>query len=638
MNDPRSARAEYLGNLYQIKERAEFHIDPSDPPDAQIQHIRSEAAELHRLQQRNNQLLRDYFFDRNPEQLSPQEAQEWFEFAKALVDDYKQADLGLAYQLHTLLLRRARAVGSWADIVQELYYCGLTLHYLDTMLSHCSANLYSEQVRQYFEEGASFLPQFAQMDHDSRAYMLRCLGNIHLGYTYTVERPRSFEKITSNGDYRDQLRCFDRAYAVMTDPELRAIDPDLPWEDYIYAMHFSRTALLSLVRQNVGGAELRQAVYDSACYVYARQEQAAKRAKLALSTRTVYVHAAASYHMGLMDGDTLLRILMEECERPDDGAGTANLIFRRVSLVCYLQHYSAECPPEVAARYAERIRRASEESFRFVQNLPVSDYFTQAVAYIRNLVVAETTEHISVEDAATRRASFIRWFLTCHRPTYVHSLMVAWLTRTLLRRLVETNPAILQSEVAGDWRGTTDLDKLYARASEAALYHDVGKTALLDVVANYGRRLTDEEFHIIQQHPYIGYWFLMGLGGMEQSAEVSLDHHTFYNRLGGYPRGMDARETNHCCLFSDVVTVADSMDAATDDIGRSYAAAKPLRTLIEELRAGRDTRYAGYVVDLFDDEAFCDWLDAQLTESRRRIYLFSYNRAKDDVTAEELPI
>ena len=48
----------------------------------------------------------------------------------------------------------------------------------------------------------------------------------------------------------------------------------------------------------------------------------------------------------------------------------------------------------------------------------------------------------------------------------------------------------------------------------------------------------------------------------------------------------------------DALTVADSLDAATDNIGRCYTMAKPVDTLLGEFRAQRGTRYAPEVVAL----------------------------------------
>lgn len=625
---PNAAQKEYLENLQKIKSMADYCFDHIEGADQQLEFIQEQSGKIYQLQQRNNALLRETFYDKDPETISEREADQWFAFAKVLVDDYKQSDLGLAYDLHSRLLRRARVQGPREHIVRELYYCGLTLHYLDTSLNLCNANLYNDQVRDYFTEGASFLPEFELFDSETRAYILRCLGNIHLGYAHTIETPESFERYENAGTYQDHLDAFEWAYRVMTDEHYRKIDPTLPWDDYIYAMHFSRTTLLSQVREGVGGEELKKAVYASACYLYQRQEQAYNRRNLAMPSRLVYVYGAASYHMGYLSAEDLMERLLLESERPVGDTITADSVFRRLSLVPYLRYYLLKCGKESQLRLRPRVDRAVEAGFRYAQQLPMSDYFAQASNYVRNTITY--TVEMDQKERADRRNAFLRWFSACHRPTYVHSLMVAWLNRTLLQRLLDVHPEIMLEPVAGVLRCKT-LEEVEARqneflmqANEVGLYHDVGKSAVLDVVSNYGRRLTDVEFQIIQRHPYIGYWLLMRLGGMDVCAMAAFHHHRFYNGQGGYPLDITNRDENPCNLLTDILTVADSLDAGTDGVGRSYAVAKDVNALAEEFFAGRDTRYAGYVVDLFEDKEFRDSLKRQMEVIRRSTYLFAY--------------
>lgn len=77
-------------------------------------------------------------------------------------------------------------------------------------------------------------------------------------------------------------------------------------------------------------------------------------------------------------------------------------------------------------------------------------------------------------------------------------------------------------------------------------------------------------------------------------------------------------------LALDIVTVADSMDAATDDVGRSYAEAKSFDALAEELRQGAGRRYAPRIVALLDDPALYADLSRRLSEERQRIYCDIY--------------
>ena len=71
--------------------------------------------------------------------------------------------------------------------------------------------------------------------------------------------------------------------------------------------------------------------------------------------------------------------------------------------------------------------------------------------------------------------------------------------------------------------------------------------------------------------------------------------------------------------------MADSLDAATDNIGRCYTMAKPVDTLLGEFHAPRGTRDAPEVVALLDDADFCRDLKETLDETRKSVYLEVYH-------------
>jgi len=72
------------------------------------------------------------------------------------------------------------------------------------------------------------------------------------------------------------------------------------------------------------------------------------------------------------------------------------------------------------------------------------------------------------------------------------------------------------------------------------------------------------------------------------------------------------------------VTVADSLDAATDNIGRSYAQTKTFEALVDELRQGSGTRYSPDIVRLFDNADFCIRLKDNMSERRKNVYCRAY--------------
>ena len=107
-------------------------------------------------------------------------------------------------------------------------------------------------------------------------------------------------------------------------------------------------------------------------------------------------------------------------------------------------------------------------------------------------------------------------------------------------------------------------------------------------------------------------------------APAALYHHTFYDGHGGYPKNYPPCPADIKPIV-DALTVADSLDAATDNIGRCYTMAKPVDTLLGEFHAQGGTRYAPEVVALLDDEEFCRGLKETLDETRKSVYLEVYH-------------
>lgn len=161
-------------------------------------------------------------------------------------------------------------------------------------------------------------------------------------------------------------------------------------------------------------------------------------------------------------------------------------------------------------------------------------------------------------------------------------------------------------------------------AYECGLYHDVGKSYVFMYIGNNYRRLLDEEFTCIQWHTVFGYELLCNVGGKDDLAPAALYHHTFYDGHGGYPKNYPPCPAGIKPIV-DALTVADSLDAATDNIGRCYTMAKPVDRLLGEFHAQRGTRYAPEVVALLDDEDFCRDLKETLDETRKSVYLEVYH-------------
>ena len=142
------------------------------------------------------------------------------------------------------------------------------------------------------------------------------------------------------------------------------------------------------------------------------------------------------------------------------------------------------------------------------------------------------------------------------------------------------------------------------------------------------RRLSDDEFRLIRSHP----------GAYEDIDEnwalrderrrcihdCALTHHLWHDGSRGYPAVPQTKNRP----FADILAIADSLDAATDFLGRPYISSKAIERLIAEFQAGAGTHYGPEAVAALSAPAVRDRLQHLITEGRQEIYcrIYTYTR------------
>lgn len=582
--------------------------------DEQILHTVHRCAEkLFQLHQENDGILREVLFSKTPETLTEEEVQDLSELAAALFDYDRSPDVGIAYHIHRLLYDYARYKGDVDLTIRELYYQGITIMYLNVKDSEQGINLFADQISGYFRAGADYLDQYEEItDPKTKGFIIRCLGNMKYGI-------RSPEERTAESFYqywKDYMVCFRRTMEVVQSSHYREMNPEIPWDSFVYTMHYDRSGFLSELREAYH-PEIAAGVMESAEYVYNHQEQIAKVKARAVGVRTQYLYAAARYHNGRISIEELLETLFSVCEAADLHDFSNDNIWALLYVPSYLVKYCAYLPEDARGAVEDRLQRALDKQREFMFLLPRNEYATQVSRTMRAI-----TATISNTDGGRLYSRILDYVLACHAPTVVHSHVVARLAQHLCRRMARVAPENLEGLFGLEDAAGKDLEKLLDLAYRSGLYHDLGKCMLLSYVGLYSRRLLDEEFACIKLHPLFGYGLLMSVG-MEDMASVAYYHHRAYDRSGGYPRH-EAECPPSVRVMVDIITVVDSLDAGTDNIGRSYAAAKTFTDLVGELRQWSGTRYAPAVVALFDDPDFCKETEQFLLESRRKSYVEAY--------------
>ncbi len=140
-----------------------------------------------------------------------------------------------------------------------------------------------------------------------------------------------------------------------------------------------------------------------------------------------------------------------------------------------------------------------------------------------------------------------------------------------------------------------------------ALLHDVGKIAIPDAILRKTGRLTEDEWHVMRQHPSWGYEMLADVKFLEPSLAIVYSHHERWDG-GGYPRGLASDEIP---LAARVFSVVDTYDSITSD--RPYRRARTHGEAIIEL-----CRVAGTQLDPDVVEAFIRLPEVEIRRLRER--------------------
>lgn len=607
----------YLDNLAQVGKLLKPPISSEMPKEQALQIIHDCADHLFRIHQENDKILTEILFTKKADALTDEEAACLSELAGKLFNYNRSPDTGVAYRIHRLLYDYAGYHQDTDMLVQELYNLGITMFYMNVRDTDNGINIFIDKIGEYFRAGASYLDRYDELTNPrTRSYILRCLGNVKYGLEKFHGNNNGLEKRADEG-WAEYMECFTRAMEIFQSPRYQQMNPEIPWDTFIYTMHYDRTQFLAGLRSR-SDPEIARLVLESAEHIYQRQEKIAQAGEKAIGIRTQYAYSAARYHAGLIPVEELLEVLFDICESADLHDFSSDNIWAVLYMPEYLMHYLKKLPEEEQQKQQIRLQKAFEKQRKYLILLPKNEYGQQV-----SRTISAIATYLSGQDIQFFR-QLLGFILACHPPTYVHSTMIALLTRKFCEQIARVNPQLLSGTFGfeGTQEVLENLDSILENAYLGGLYHDLGKCMLLNYVGLYSRRLLDEEFSCIKLHVSFGCNLLEAFQ-MEDLAWIARYHHRTYDGMGGYPRCNDICP-ERVRRIVDVVTVVDSLDAGTDNVGRSYAAAKSYEQLVEELRRGKGTRYATEIVELLDDPVFYEDIKQFIAEKRRQVYLDIY--------------
>lgn len=189
-----------------------------------------------------------------------------------------------------------------------------------------------------------------------------------------------------------------------------------------------------------------------------------------------------------------------------------------------------------------------------------------------------------------------------HLPTYIHSVMVKELATSLLRSVMRNQPQLLVNEELKDVEAViSHSGRLLQFVSDCAMFHDLGKSRIMEIIDTQTRKITNQEFRVIQYHPEYGNEMARGVPFLEALQDIILGHHKFYNGQGGYPESF-SNVSSPKRIYIDIITICDCLDAATDIRGRNYTRGKNFEQVFAELKQGSGVRYNPALVEIMDHD------------------------------------
>lgn len=129
--------------------------------------------------------------------------------------------------------------------------------------------------------------------------------------------------------------------------------------------------------------------------------------------------------------------------------------------------------------------------------------------------------------------------------------------------------------------------------ASTGLIHDIGKIGIHESILNSTKRLTEDEWRQVKEHPEIGYRILSSSLEFAEIAEDVLEHHERWDGKG-YPRGLTGKNIS---INARIICLADAYDAMVSE--RPYKLMLSKREAIEEIRYYSGKQFDPEIAEVF---------------------------------------
>ncbi len=600
----REYQEEYLALMRHVSALSGPSIEELTP-EKFVEESEKNALERAKMTEQGTELLRKYLFPLLDDILTAtkDETDNLVEFASKLMIGREIRDVGLHYRITMALVSYARHTNDRDMLIRQLYQMGMSLYNMQTMLSPSMVRLYNARIRMCFSECASYFEKgYDEIeDPETKGYILRSMANISLSYDTTDDRSA-----------RAKLEATTRTIRILSDPDIRAKTPSLPWDKYLYACHQQRTALMSYLRSGNAGHEVFAQVLESAQIVQEKQLREQRLRGEPLQPRWQYAYLAALYHSGgihisqLLDG---IYALCNSCADDDFGAQSA---FSHLGAPAYYMEYSKELRDQrLYGEVALRIRKITDRMCSWLVRAPGSGLDESMMFALRQFLYA----YRELPGCMPFSELLQNVFAARHPPSYIRQWIAGKTSRLLAGWAIDDHA----DKMAG-FLDTKNAGEVLARreeildfAEKAGMLYDTGMIHFVTLEGSACRGIFEEESELMRLHAHCGSQLLSAHPSTKPYAEVALGHHRHYDDKGGYPVDFSLRDSDMRAMIC-IVSVADALASTIPETASRYRPARPLDRVLAGLQHDAGSVYSPLVVGLLTPsrreavkECFLSW-------------------------------
>ena len=605
---------EYINQLKAYNELESMTFSPEDSREYIISKLEERSAKKRVISDIANTMIKEYVetYEKDPDALTKEDADALVIFAESLFPDggvsmdVGVTDYAIFYRIEKILASYYKKLGDWNQYAFAINRCSLG----NMML--INGHLFNAQ-NSVFKKEALELAQMLDgdvLDEKSRSKVMSLLTR---------------EAITDNQEFHADMykNIFETLHRHMGNPMsgyetsvmffFCSIVLQMFWEHSMYAKEHGLNVDVDAARPVVGEA---RDFFSKTIKEHPEYDDGGEI--------TVYL-LITDFLLGDISLDEMLCGInkqqqnISENENPLQqarGLGTYNNYY-----LSYLYHFSTLPKEEIVRISRERINDAMPK-------------LTSITRMINDINFNRTI--VNFLNAASLTGSFdafaeviLESTVYADKALYIHTAMVKEMSLAIFDYMIETTPETFDGVAGKDADYIrSHKDEMRQLLSECCMFHDIGKFFMLDIVENSMRRLTDDEFGLIKNHPGNFECIYQVKDDSDERGlcirDCALTHHLWHDGTKGYPNVSQTKNRP----FSDILAIADSIDAATDFLGRPYNSGKTIDELISEFQAKAGTQYGPEAASALSVPEVRDKLHYWITEGRKEIYykIYAFNK------------